>query len=447
MTLLKHALITFAAIVFCSLLSTLIFINYIDNSRYVVRTIHGLTTLQQRDVTVLESEKNVAWYPIEVIHREVFVQSAIVNRHRSNSTHFAVVITAWRYYKHNNNSFLCCFFNPRGRIVTARAIFMFRHIEGFLGAHQFRCDLSKNSSSQNRVFFSATNCVDHVTKSIPVVFPERHEGKMAVCLKALYNKVSAQRLVEWFEIQKLQGVHKIQGFHFRLEKEAMMVLEYYRKQGYLILLPFEFPVGLAAPPGRGFLDVDRPNDAQFQADEQVMVFDCSARLSGYDYVGVYDVDEIVMPRKENITLPEFFKKMASLQPEAGAFIFLVEQFVTNWGRTNNNTDLLFMSYVKRMRPRKDRQKLVHLPSKVYWQDTHHAAAVERHLVSPVDPKIATLHHYRRCRNEKAKPCDQLWWFDDVELLRYEGRLKVNVDRVKRELEKHFNNSNIFKDPT
>ena len=72
--------------------------------------------------------------------------------------------------------------------------------------------------------------------------------------------------------------------------------------------------------------------------------------------------------------------MEMLQPEAGAFRFKVEYFVTDWGKSNNDTDLTFMSYVQRMFAKKDRMKLVHIPAKLLWQDTHHAATAERFAV-------------------------------------------------------------------
>ena len=32
-------------------------------------------------------------------------------------------------------------------------------------------------------------------------------------------------------------------------------------------------------------------------DEQVVVLDCHARLAGYTYIGLYDMDEFVIPKR------------------------------------------------------------------------------------------------------------------------------------------------------
>ena len=115
---------------------------------------------------------------------------------------------------------------------------------GSLQASQFVCLVSKNITVLPKVFFSVSDCTEHVTQTIPLVYPERVAGGMAVCAKTIYHDVDVGQMVEWFELQRLQGVNRIQAFHFQLRGEQKQVLEYYSMLGYLLLQPLVLPVGL-----------------------------------------------------------------------------------------------------------------------------------------------------------------------------------------------------------
>lgn len=66
-------------------------------------------------------------------------------------------------------------------------------------------------------------------------------NSIAVCAKIIYGTMSAQRLIEWFEIQKFAGVDKVLMYYYNLNTEAMRVLRQYHKDGFVDLRPFDFP--------------------------------------------------------------------------------------------------------------------------------------------------------------------------------------------------------------
>ena len=44
-------------------------------------------------------------------------------------------------------------------------------------------------------------------------------------------------------------------------------------------------------------------------DEQLVVFDCQMRLAGYSFLGVYDFDEYILPKRANNLLEMLVRKL------------------------------------------------------------------------------------------------------------------------------------------
>lgn len=52
-----------------------------------------------------------------------------------------------------------------------------------------------------------------------------------MCAKIAYGSVDAQKLIEWFEVNRLLGVDKVYIHTYKLNNLAMKVLEYYESIG------------------------------------------------------------------------------------------------------------------------------------------------------------------------------------------------------------------------
>ena len=64
---------------------------------------------------------------------------------------------------------------------------------------------------------------------------------IAVCPKLVYGNYSAERLIEWFEFNKLMGADKIMLFTYNIVKEVKIVLNHYVKEGLLVTKEFDIP--------------------------------------------------------------------------------------------------------------------------------------------------------------------------------------------------------------
>lgn len=72
----------------------------------------------------------------------------------------------------------------------------------------------------------------------PVIYPIIKEHGTAVCAKIAFNHLNPGHLIEWFEYQKLMYVDTIVVMLQYLNDEALKVLTFYARQGFLKILPY-----------------------------------------------------------------------------------------------------------------------------------------------------------------------------------------------------------------
>lgn len=86
------------------------------------------------------------------------------------------------------------------------------------------------------------SCPNHSRMYLPVEKPEVVPGGIALCAKMAFgHELKANRLVEWFELQRLMGVDKIQLFDLGNTQEVYNVTRHYQDSGFLIFLPLKLP--------------------------------------------------------------------------------------------------------------------------------------------------------------------------------------------------------------
>lgn len=97
------------------------------------------------------------------------------------------------------------------------------------------------SDKQNCTTKAALRYID-----IEKQFPKKNNS-IALCPKLIYGNYSAERLIEWFEFNKLMGVDKIMLFTYNVVKEVRKVLEHYEQEGLLVTRPFAIPAKSRLP--------------------------------------------------------------------------------------------------------------------------------------------------------------------------------------------------------
>ncbi|CAG5118845.1 unnamed protein product [Candidula unifasciata] len=279
-------------------------------------------------------------------------------------------------------------------------------------ARQFICRVPVTSDflRDSYVTLSSTICSNDLQGYIPILHPTRVPGGIAICGKIAHSGgLDPEKTIEWFEVQRLLGVDKILIFDLGNPETIKRVFRYYQNLGILDLQPYELP---GEPQNRSLADKFIHTE-QFDHDETMPVLECRQRLAGYDYIMGHDADEFIIPR-QNVTLKEFLKEQMQKEPNAAGFYFYTQFFVTTWGPTNPEEDLIVKRYRKSTEPLWRAYKYVYQPSRVKSAMTHEFFATSEQFNRPkVATSEAVLHHYRRCPTETLGDCTGTTIIDDT----------------------------------
>ncbi|EDW00189.1 uncharacterized protein LOC6565482 [Drosophila grimshawi] len=145
--------------------------------------------------------------------------------------------------------------------------------------------------------------------------------RLMICVKALdflYKDIS-WRLIEWLELMRLMGVSKVVFYDAQMHPNMTRVLNDYitSSPGFVELRPLS--MGRGEPhTGRHFhhyaMDADYFNRI---LNEMIPYNDCFYRnMYKFDYIGVFDTDEVIMPLG-NITKLSDLIKLAHKVPNYG----------------------------------------------------------------------------------------------------------------------------------
>lgn len=315
-----------------------------------------------------------------------------------------IVLVGWLNYTLFNSTLQCCLLLGNDSVVcslnTKRLIWTQVNKQPLM-ATKFSCPVPRpllgvqikgatlslpEEKCENKKFMA----VEYLKK--------KSKDSIAVCAKIIYGNMSAQRLIEWFEIQKYVGVDKVLMYYYNLNSEAMGVLLHYYKEGFVDLRPFDFP------------DVETnyryvgEKEAQPFIDEQVVLYEAMERLRGYSYTAVIDVDEVIFARtSRKHNLKQFITQLFRRKPNAAGFSFRTELFITDW---ENKEDMgpemntfWYARYQNRTRPLDDRTKNILVMDRIIlgsvW--THNYTAHSKYKKFQVPASMGTLKHYRPCR--------------------------------------------------
>ncbi|WAR08250.1 hypothetical protein MAR_018208 [Mya arenaria] len=338
----------------------------------------------------------------------IHILSAVAQNSSANSFYDNIVLSGWQRSKVDFHSGLkCClvYANPLKVLVanlTQRRDWSYVGHSG-IEAKQYVCPNAyshRNISPKAISLTTGERCPEDLTKYATVDFPQKAQrGSLGVCAKLVFGNISAASIVEWFEYQRLMKVDKVIAYTYKLNEEAMKVLEYYSSIGLVEFLPFSLPQREKYRRDVGVKNFNSWND------EQVAVFDCQSRLSGYTYTGLYDFDEFIYPKN-----------------------------------AKNLKDLL------RGDPMRDRVKSIVITDRLMpgRMSTHGYWSKKPYKKSIVKESYAVLKHYRTCRKEWMKNNGAMCYklikrHEDNTLVQVADLIRENVinimERIKEEMSK------------
>lgn len=121
-----------------------------------------------------------------------------------------------------------------------------------------------------------------------------------VCVKGFdfpYFDLS-ERLIEWFELQRILGASRIYAYMYDVHPAVQRVLDYYQRTGFLELRPLTLANGM--PRLRHYQHMLlQQRKLEKRLNELIPYNDCFYRnLYRHDYLVNVDVDEVIMPKGE-----------------------------------------------------------------------------------------------------------------------------------------------------
>lgn len=118
-----------------------------------------------------------------------------------------------------------------------------------------------------------------------------------VCVKGFdfpYMDLS-ERLIEWFELQRLMGASRVYAYMYDVHPAVQRVLDYYQRIGYLELRPLTLANGMPRLRHYQHLLLQQRRLVK-RLNELIPYNDCFYRnMYRYDYLVNVDVDEVIMP--------------------------------------------------------------------------------------------------------------------------------------------------------
>lgn len=182
------------------------------------------------------------------------------NKTTVKSVNGLITLNGWDWYKNHKSEYRCCYqYNDNKRKIASmlmKTIWDLTKLK-ILNAAQFVCPLvlkddSKVANEDNtptHVALTITkSCKDSQGRKIKFMKVERkrkppqHSNTIAICAKIIYDHYPADRLIEWFEFNKLMGVDKIMMYRYNISKNAQKVLDYYEINGFLETIEYDYPL-------------------------------------------------------------------------------------------------------------------------------------------------------------------------------------------------------------
>lgn len=181
--------------------------------------------------------------------RRVYLYSAIVSLHDTPATGSHIFITAFQ--EKRVGELWCCLKHGSDDIIwspapVAQALADPNNSddprEVFAVVYRCHVPLSTHDLRSARVIVTPSSVCPTKAEYLPVHLPETVNGGLAVCGKVAFGSLlDPLKLVEWFEMQKLLGVDKIQILDYGNPENVTKVFEYYQQKGLLAMFPFKLP--------------------------------------------------------------------------------------------------------------------------------------------------------------------------------------------------------------
>jgi hypothetical protein len=181
--------------------------------------------------------------------------------------------------------------------------------DDLLYAYLITCPVPREFRPQQPIFVSLVEkeC-DRATNILTVYYNQptvaHKKDRFAVCVKTVdyHHKDVSPRLIEWIELARLLGANKIFFYILRAHENMTKVLEHYRQEGLVEVVPIT--LGGNEPNSVNFqhlhLYKEGRNWYQRSIHELISMNDFFYKnMYKYDYLSPFDLDEMIVPVKQD----------------------------------------------------------------------------------------------------------------------------------------------------
>ncbi|XP_046554935.1 uncharacterized protein LOC124264243 [Haliotis rubra] len=189
---------------------------------------------------------------LKVANQKTYILSAVIPADQSDPANPVVVVNA---FDGSNARLVCCVLEDGRKlhVTWASTLRQFHHYmylstltELFYTApypaRQISCPLVSPPDGATHVSLSSSTCSTDPDQYQTIVHAAERAGQLAVCGKIAYSHtLKPERLVEWFEFQRIMGVDMVLIFTLDVTRDVQMVLDFYVKQGLLTIVPYQLP--------------------------------------------------------------------------------------------------------------------------------------------------------------------------------------------------------------
>lgn len=293
------------------------------------------------------------------------------------------------------------------------------------------------------------------TNALRVLQHDRSEPKrgLALCHKFIFNPVRdiSQRLAEWIEAARAWGVDHITTYEASAHPNVAKILRHYEKEGFLSVIPWQNPGSQPNVPHlyRAFYDTQRYS---LFTTENIPYTDCLLRhLASHRYVGVWDVDEFLVPAPPFVSIPDMIDGAKGTAHSIGvkpptSYLARCSYFFDNLTEpaTSDMPEYLHLlrhvTRTAKFSPPKVFTKAVHDTSYALGLHAHFALLNlegevdrERDLYHLYPASEGYLGHYRpACQGESQEECNasfRPFTTRDTAMWRYRDQIAGNTKRV------------------
>ncbi|XP_017557017.1 uncharacterized protein LOC108429569 isoform X2 [Pygocentrus nattereri] len=381
---------------------------------------------------------------IKVVNHKAYVISSYVE-HRLSSKTIRTVAIVFRSEQVQYYCLLCC--NGINISAAARLDIHSDHFEFDYGTADITCQVPTTCTTPAYVAITSKThewgrSVWNIQSFQPVGNQQPRTENFAyaftVCISVMYDYMNVLGLVQAMEMFKLLGVQKVAIYKTSCYPDTQKVLDYYVRQGFVDIIPWT--VSSYIKVARGWKKSDSPGELEFFG-QIVALNDCVYRyMYESQYVALQDLDELILPLKEdNWTrlipqLEKIYQHHAGFEFENNVFPISLSsnkkpENTPGFWKQFKGENILPHVYRIPNDPNVFNNFKVIVNPRLVFKATVHGVLDSASGTVRVDPKIARMYHIKRYPSKNVRANSVI---RDTRLWDYVDKLIPAVSEVLRQ---------------